>query len=378
MDFHPLRSAWAEINRTHLSYNIENIKRKVGSKTNIIGVIKADGYGHGALPVAKVLKKKGITTFAVATLEECIALRKGGIEEEIILLGLTPDDSAEILVDYRLTPVVSRWENAQAIHQTAKKKGITLSAYIAIDTGMGRIGYLPEDHNAVEEIRAITQLTHLSTKGIFSHFATADAKDKTFARVQESRLKEFYEKLRKAGIQVPMKTIANSAAIMDLPSTFFDQVRPGIILYGCYPSQEVNKKNIDLRPVMSIKAKILHLKEVPPGFSVGYGRKFIAKQPSKIATIGLGYADGYPRPYSEKGQVLLHGVFAPIAGNICMDQTMIDVTHVPEVALGDTVTVMGTDGKNTISADDIAQATGTINYEIVCAFGQRLPKVYVD
>ena len=198
-----------------------------------------------------------------------------------------------------------------------------------------------------------------------------------YSHQQEAKYNKFYETLTAAGIEIPFRTLANSASVMELPSVYFDACRPGIILYGCYPSDEVDVKELSIKPVMSVKANIVHLKEVPVGFSVGYGRKFISERPSKIATIALGYADGYPRPYSPKAKVLVNGVIAPIAGNICMDQCMIDVTDVPDVKVGDEVIIMGSDGKHTILADDIANATGTINYEITCAFGQRLPKVYV-
>ncbi|WP_312352985.1 alanine racemase, partial [Aminipila sp.] len=226
-------------------------------------------------------------------------------------------------------------------------------------------------------IRKIAGLSNFKIKGIFSHMATADALDKSFSKLQEERYIGFYEKLKAAGIHVPVRTFANSASIMEIPSVHYDAVRPGIILYGCYPSDEVDRNQLSIKPVMSVKANIVHLKKVEKGFSVGYGRKFIAERESLIATIALGYADGYPRPYSSQAKVLVNGVIAPIAGNICMDQCMIDVTDVPNVKVGDEVIIMGSDGKNTILADDIARATGTINYEIVCAFGQRLPKVYI-
>ncbi len=375
---HPLRAAWVEINRSHLAHNLNQIQKKVGPDIPIIGVVKADGYGHGALPVIEVLRKGGVRTFAIATLEEAIRLREKGVKEELILLGLTPDSHASALAEYHLTPLISNLNNGQAIAKAAKKSGIILNAYIAVDTGMGRIGYLPQESTALEEIKKINQLDALKIKGLFSHFATADTRDKTFAHLQEKRLIEFHQQLDAAHIHLKEKTMANSAAIMDLPSSFFDAVRPGIILYGCYPSEQVNKKALDLKPVMSVKARILHLKDVPIGFSVSYGQTFVTRRPSRIATIGLGYADGYPRPYSSQGKVLINGVTAPLAGTICMDQCMIDVTDVPRAKPGDEVIAMGSDGNHTISADYIAQATDTINYEIVCALGQRLPKVYVD
>ena len=372
-----IRPVWAEINLSNLDYNIKNIKAKLSGGTKIIGIVKADGYGHGSVKVAEVLRANGVDTFAVSTLQEAIVLREAGATEQIISLSLTPNFYSNVLVEYDITPVINSLENARAISKTAAAAGKTVSGFIAADTGMGRIGYLPWDENAVSEIKEISQLPNFKIAGLFSHMSTADSADKSFSYQQEQCFNEFYDKLIAAGIDIPVRTFANSASVMELPSVHFDAVRPGIILYGCYPSDEVDKSSLSLKPVMSVKATISHLKDVPAGFSVSYGREFISERPSKIATIALGYADGYPRPYAPKGEVIVNGVKAPLAGNICMDQCMIDVTDVPDVKVGDEVIVMGSDGKNTILADDIAKATGTINYEIICAFGQRLPKVYV-
>ena len=373
-----LRAAWAEINVSNLDFNIKRIKEKVGEGKKITGIIKADGYGHGAIKVAAVLRANGVDSFGVATLSEAIKLRNAGYKtEEILILGLTPDPYVDTLVEYNLAPVVCSYSNAEKISEAAKKAGKTVEGFIAIDTGMGRIGYIPEDPIAVEESKMIAGLSNFKIKGIFSHFATADAEDKNYARLQEQRFAAFYKKLINEHIKVPIRALSNSAAIMEIPSAHYEQVRPGIILYGLYPSHEVDRKQLDLRPAMSVKANIVHLKKVPAGTSISYGRRWTSTQDSLIATIPLGYADGYPRPYSSKAEVIVNGVKAPIVGNICMDQCMIDVTHVPYVRVGDEVTVMGRDGIYEVTADDIADATGTINYEIACAFGQRLPKVYV-
>jgi len=371
------RPAWVEIDLKAAAFNIQNIKKKVGLSVEIMGIIKADGYGHGAIPMAKLLKENGIHSFGVATLGEAIALRDAGLSEEIVVLGLTPDLFADALIQYNLTPVTCSYENAAAISRAAQASGKVVSGYVAVDSGMGRIGYLPDQAESLLDVQKIASLEGFKIKGLFSHFATADAADKSFAQVQEQRFSEFYQGLTELGVNLPKRTLANSAAVMELPTAHYDTVRPGIILYGCYPSDEVDKSQLPLKPVMSVKANIVQLKKVGAGFSVGYGRKFIAEKESLIATLNLGYADGYPRPYSDKGKVIVGGVFAPIAGNICMDQCMIDVTHVAGVKSGDEVILMGSDGTNTILADDLAAATGTINYEIVCAFGQRLPKVYL-
>lgn len=372
-----LRPAWVEIDLRKLDQNIKNIIGKA-NPAEVIGVIKADAYGHGAVKCAEVLRNNGVKTFAIATLKEAIQLREAGAKEEIIILGLTPDMYADVLVDYDITPVVCSSSNAKVISDAAQTKGKTLEALIAVDTGMGRIGYLADDvEHAIPDIRKISQLPHLKIKGLFSHMATADAYDKGFSTQQEAKFNAFYQAMVDGGIDVPMRTLANSASIMELPTVHFDAVRPGIILYGCYPSNEVDRSLLQIQQVMSVKANIVHLKDVPIGFSCGYGRKFIATKPSRIATLTLGYADGYPRPYSPNAKVIVNGIVCPVAGNICMDQCMVDVTNVPNVRVGDEVIVMGSDGVNTISAEDIAEATGTISYEICCAFGQRLPKVYI-
>lgn len=372
-----LRPVWAEINLTNLDYNIKNIKAKIGDR-EMIGVIKADAYGHGSVKVAEVLRENGCKTFAIATLQEAITLREAGATEEIIMLGLTPDMYADTIVDYNITPVVCDSNNAKAFSDAAAAKGKVVKGLIAVDTGMGRIGYLADDlAYAIEDVKKIQDLPNFEIKGMFSHMSTADAYDKTYSHGQEAKYNKFYETLTAAGIKIPFRTLANSASIMELPTVHFDACRPGVILYGMYPSDEVDVNELSIKPVMQIKANIVHLKDVPADFSVGYGRKYISKAPAKIATLALGYADGYPRPYSAFAKVIVNGVVCPVAGNICMDQCMVDVTNVPDVKVGDEVIVMGTDGKNTILADDIAKATGTINYEITCALGQRLPKVYV-
>ena len=372
-----IRPAWAEINLSNFDYNIKRIKEKAQGK-ELIGVIKADAYGHGSVKCAEILRENGVKTFAIATLQEAIVLREAGAKEDIIMLGLTPDMYADTIVKYDITPVVCDSNNAKAFSDAAKAAGKTVRGLIAVDTGMGRIGYLADDTDfAIEDVKKIEALSNFEIKGMFSHMSTADAADKTYSHQQEAKYNKFYEALTASGIKIPFRTLANSASIMELPSVYFDAVRPGIILYGCYPSDEVDKNQLSLKPVMSIKANIVHLKDVPADFSVGYGRKYISEKPAKIATLALGYADGYPRPYSPNAKVIVNGVVCKVAGNICMDQCMVDVTDVPNVKVGDEVIVMGSDGTNSVTADDIANATGTINYEICCAFGQRLPKVYV-
>jgi len=371
------RPAWIEINLSNLDYNVKAVKNKIGIDKEIFGIIKADGYGHGAYEVYQVLKVNGVKTFGVATIQEAIELREKGVTEEIMLVALTPDIYVDSIVEYDIMPVTCSYQNALAISEEAKKAGKTISGFLVVDTGMGRIGLLSEESDSLEEAKKIASLSNFKIKGLFSHFATAGDADKSYAHEQERRYYEFYEKLKDAGINFEICTLANSGAIMQLPNSLHDAVRPGMLLYGSYPSDEVDKNDISIKPVMSVKATIVQLKKIQPGTSIGYGRRFIAERESLIATINVGYADGYPRRYSAKAKVIVNGVVVPLAGTICMDQCMIDVTDVPDVKQGDEVILMGSDGKNTILADDIAKAIDTINYEVTCSFGLRLPKIFV-
>lgn len=370
-----MRLAWAEIHLGHIDDNIKQLKKKAGS-AQIIGVVKADGYGHGALPVAQVLQKNGVTTLAVATLQEAITLREEGVSGQIIVFSAIPPLYAEMVIDHQITATITCLAHATAIADAAQRKGRTAEAVLAIDTGMGRLGFLPAEES-VAEIKEISRLKGLHLSYLSSHFSTADEQDKSYALAQLDCYEKFCQQLAAADVHIASRSMANSAAIMELPHTYFDAVRPGIVLYGCYPSAQVDRGNLSLQPAMSIKAKISYLKTVPAQFSIGYGKLFTTEKESLIATLPLGYADGYSRCLSGKGRVIVNGVYAPVVGNICMDQCMIDVTHVPHVKMGDEVVLMGNQKGLSITAEELAEKTGTINYEILCAFGQRLPKVYL-
>lgn len=375
MERETLRPVWAEINLAHIEHNINAIREKVGS-AEIIGVVKADGYGHGAIEVSKVLLENGVSTLAVATLSEAIALRNAGFECPIIMLGLTPWVYIQEIIRYDLTPVMASYMDTRLLSTLAVEAKKTIEILVAVETGMGRIGFMP-GKESVTEIKGISQLPNIKIKGIFSHFSTADEADKSYSHWQISVFEQFYQDLEEAGVSIGYKTHANSAAIMELPEAYYDAVRPGIILYGCYPSGQVDQNQIHLKPAMSLKANIVFLKRVPAGYSISYGRHFITKRDSLIATLPLGYADGYPRALSGKGRVLVNGEYAPIVGNVCMDQCMIDVTDIPGVRKYDEVVLIGSQGDKTILADEIAEMTGTINYEIVSRISQRVPRVYV-
>lgn len=375
-----MRSAWAEINLINLEYNLRNIRAKAGRDKKIIAVVKADAYGHGAVEVAEVLRKSGVDCFAVSSLEEAITLREAGIKEEIVIFCLVPGICADVVIEYDLIPVISSCESAKAFSDAAEDTGKTATGFIAVDTGMGRIGLLADDAHreaSLVEIKKIAGLPSFEIKGMISHFACADCEDQSYSHEQERKYKEFADMIEAEGIDTGLKTFANSAAVMQLPGAHYDAVRPGIILYGYYPSDEVDRSSLSILPVMTIKAEIAYLKDVDKGFAVSYGSSFITERPSRIATITLGYADGLPRRCSGRAHVLINGKKAPIVGNICMDQCMIDVTDILGVKIGDEVIVMGSDGVNSILADDIAEAAGMINYEVVCGFRQRLPKVYI-
>lgn len=372
-----LRDVRAEIDLAAIDHNIKEIKKLVGS-IPIIGIVKADGYGHGAVEVSKVLLKNGVDSLGVATIDEALELRQAHIEVPIVILGPAPTTAAPTIVKYNLTPVITTLEGAQAISEAVKNQGGSpVEVLVALETGMGRVGFYPSEES-FQDIVKINNLANIKIKGLFSHFATADEIDKTYARQQLAVFDHVSNLLNELGISTCFRTHANSAGIMELPESHYESVRPGIILYGCYPSNEVNRDIIKLKPAMSLKANISFLKSVPAGTSISYGRKFTTDKESLIATLPLGYADGYPRFLSGKGRVLVHGQYAPVVGNICMDQCMVDVTHIPHVNIGDEVVLIGRQGDKEILADEVAEKTGTINYEIVCRIGKRVQRVYVN
>lgn len=378
MNAKSIRSAWAEIDTAALEHNIKSIKKHVGDDIDLMGVIKADAYGHGAVKTAEILEKCGVNKFAVATVLGGIDLREAGFSESITILSLCPDSAAEALVEYDLSPLVDSFSAAESFSAAAGAAGRIMDAYIALDTGMGRIGYTADDPATIDEICRLSSLDNFHIRGLFSHFSTSDEKDKSYTEMQHRLFMDCRDKLAARGIEIPSLCIANSGAITDLPAMWHDTVRPGIILYGYYPSEDVDHQGIALKPVMSVRARIMRLRRIPAGFTVSYGRHFTAEKDTLIATIPVGYADGYPRSLSCRGRVIVNGQYAPVIGNICMDQCMIDVTGIHDVCKGDIVTVMGSDGTCSVTADDIAALSDTINYEILCGFGQRLAKVYTD
>lgn len=373
--FKSFRPVWSEINLDNIAYNMQQIRLTAKSK-ELIAVVKADAYGHGAIDVAPVLLENGATRLAVAVLSEAIELRKSGIECPIMILGLTPRTLTDDIINYDVEPSVSCYESAYNLSKVAQSKSKVIKIHIAIDTGMGRIGFLPNEES-IKEIYKISKLPNLEIEGLFSHFSTADEADKKYSSIQFKKYNWLYEELRKKDIKINIRSIANSAAIMELQHTHYDATRPGIILYGYYPSNEVDKSLLSIKPTITWKANIMHIKELCEDEYVGYGRKFKTEKRSIIATLPVGYADGYTRMMSGKAKVIVKGKFAPVVGSICMDQCMIDITDIEDVIVGDEVILMGSDESIKFDADNIASILGTINYEIICMISKRVPRVYM-
>ena len=367
---------WAEINLDNLIYNVNNIKEKILPNTQIMAVVKADAYGHGAIEVSRVLVRNGINMLAVAIIDEALQLRHYNFDIPILILGFTPFELSEQVVENDISQTVYTFEQAYYLNEAAKKIGKKAKVHIKVDTGMGRIGFLCTEES-IETIIRIASLSHIELEGIFSHFSSADdPQSDNFTYEQFLRFENFVKELNKNGVYFKYRHIANSAAAIRFPQYQLDIVRLGLVLYGLYPSEAV-KTEISLKPVMSVKAKVINVKEVPEGYPISYNRKYVTPCKSKIATIPIGYADGFTRVGSEKRYVLINGEYAKVVGNVCMDQCMVDVTHIRDVKIGDEVVIIGKQGKNEITADDLASQIGTINYEVICSVSKRIPRVYI-
>lgn len=371
-----IRPVWAEINLNNLKNNIKAIKSKVGDK-EIIATVKANAYGHGAVDVAPVLLENGATRLAVAVITEALELRRAKIGAPIIILGFTPLDFSKEIITNEIEQTVYNYEYAKSLSDEAIKLNSKAKIHIALDTGMGRIGFLPSEES-IEEIKKIFKLPGIKVEGIFTHFATSDEADKEYSMMQYEKFKYVCNAIEEAGIEIPLKHVSNSAAIIDLEETYLDAVRPGIILYGYYPSEEVKKDLIKIEPVLTLKAKIANLKTLHKDMYISYGRTFKTERESKIGTLPIGYADGYSRSLTGKGKVLINGKWAPVVGKICMDQCMIDLTDIEDVKLGDEVILLGEDSNKKMDADDIAELLGTISYEVLCMIKNRVPRVYIN
>ena len=357
--------------------NINEVKRVIGPDVKVMPVIKADGYGHGAVPIAKALNEIGVDAFAVAIIEEGITLRNHGIKQPIVILGYTSEYQYGALIQYEIQPTVFCYEMAESLSKIAVALGKDAKVHIKLDTGMNRIGFKPTKES-LETVIKISKLPNIKIEGIFTHFACADEENKDSAKKQKAEYDKFIGWLEEQNIDIPVKHVSNSASIIDMDQWRMDMVRSGIITYGLYPSEEVAKDVLNLKPAMSLKTHIVHVKEVEPGEGVSYNHTFITKRKTKIATIPVGYADGYPRALSSKGRVLIHRQYAPIIGRICMDQFMVDVTDIEGVSVMDDVTLVGNDGENHISVEEVANMAGSFNYEFVCGISKRVPRVYIQ
>uniref|UniRef100_A0A7C4MPI8 Alanine racemase n=1 Tax=Desulfatirhabdium butyrativorans TaxID=340467 RepID=A0A7C4MPI8_9BACT len=380
-------SIWAEIDLEAIAHNIRQLKAILTPPARFMAVVKANGYGHGSVAVASKAIEAGADMLGVARIDEAIALRQAGIAHPILVFGPPPPERIPEIAAYDLIQSVGTFAYARRISDHARHAGRSISVHIKVDTGMGRLGALPAPVRysalgkqlggaAIREVESICHLPGLVPEGIFTHFANADDPDLDFAHDQLLRFLDFIQALEQRGMQFPIRHAANSAGILRLPESHLDLVRAGIALYGYHPSEDTRRPDVDLKPALSWKSRIVHIKNVPKDFSISYGRTYKTPAPTRIATIAAGYADGLSRSLSSKGEVLIHGRRAPIVGRVCMDLTMIDIGHIPEAVVNDEVVLIGTQGDMQITADDLAARQQTISYEILTSIGQRVPRLY--
>ena len=366
----------AEIDLDAIAYNMEQMKKRIGDHARLIAVVKADGYGHGAVPVAKMFEACSyVWGYAVACLEEAAELREHGIRKPILVLGCVFPDQFEEMIRYDVRPAVYMESMAELISQEAVRQGKGAFIHIKIDTGMGRIGF-PVTEESADAVERISRLPGIRIEGMFTHFAKADERDKTYTFLQHDRFMRMKEMIEKRQVPTRYFDCDNSAGIIDFPDMKHDLARAGIAMYGMYPSDEVDQKAVDLRPALSLVSHVSFVKEVEAGTPISYGGTFVSDRPMRVATIPVGYGDGYPRSLSNKGYVLIHGKRARILGRVCMDQFMADVTDIPETAFMDRVVLVGRDGDEEITVDELADLSGRFNYEFVCCLGKRIPRIY--
>lgn len=368
---------WAEVDLDAIWENMVHMKENIAEKTKILAVIKTDGYGHGGVPIAKMLEQLDFMFgYAAATYEEAHVLREAGVKKPILILGYTFPYCYEELIREEIRPAVYRRDTVEELAAAAAKVGKKAKVHIKVDTGMGRIGITP-DEEGLEFVRFLMGHPDLEVEGIFTHFAKSDEEDKTSANHQLALFQNFIDRIQtELGLTIPVKHCSNSAAILEMPQANMDMVRAGITTYGLYPSEEVRKDIVPLRAAMSLYSHIVYCKTIHAGQSVSYGGLFTAQKDTRVATIPVGYGDGYPRSLSGKGYVLIRGKKAPILGRVCMDQFMVDISEIPGVMEGDKVTLLGVDGTERITAEELGELSGRFNYEFVCDLGKRIPRVY--
>lgn len=367
---------YAEIDMDAIAENFRVMHERISPKTKMVAVIKTDGYGHGAVPIARMIQPEDyIWGFAVATMTEAMILRKNQITKPVLILGYTFEEDYEDLIRYEIRPVVFKLDMAKKLSQAAVQLKKTLSIHIGLDTGMSRIGF-SDTEESIKTIREIASLPGIRIEGMFTHFAKADELDKAPANRQFERYMHFAHRLEEAGVAIPLKHVSNSAALMELADMNLDLVRAGISIYGIYPSEEVSRDSMKLTPAMSLHSRIVYIKEIETGTQISYGGTFTAPHPMRIATIPVGYGDGYPRMLSNKGFVLIHEKRARILGRICMDQFMVDVTDIPEAQELDEVILVGRQGNEEITVDELGDLCGRFSYEFICDIGKRVPRIY--
>lgn len=364
----------ADISLDAITRNAEEIRKHLRSGVKLAAVIKADGYGHGAVPVAEALFETA-DWFAVSNIEEALELRACGIKKPILTLGYTAPLQLEDAIRNDITLTLCDTEAAEEMSEAALRMGMTAKVHIKVDTGMGRIGFPAEEASAIQAAAA-SRLPNIKATGVYTHFARADERERAATDLQYKKFTDFISILEKQGVTGLLRHAENSAAILCMPEYQLDMVRLGISLYGMYPSGDVTPENIRLQPAMELKSHVAFLKTVPAGTAIGYNATYVTKETRRIATVPVGYGDGYPRALSNSGRVLIHGKSVPIVGRVCMDQMMVDVTEVPETKRGDAVTLMGRDGEEQITAEEIGALSHSFHYEMVCNVGKRIPRVY--
>lgn len=366
---------YAEVSLSAIAGNIKNVRKMLPEGTMLMAVLKADAYGHGAAEVGKYIEKY-IDAAGVASVEEGIELRKAGLKVPILVLGYSSDRQYDELLDYSIIPTIFEKNEAEKYSDTALKRGVKGKMNIAIDTGMTRVGFRVSESSA-DIIKEISEMPGVSLEGMFTHLSCADTCDETYSQKQFAEFEKMTDMLKARGVDIPVKHMCNSAGIMKYPSHYYNCVRCGIATYGLYPSEEVDKGLLDLTPALEWKAHVIHISDVEPGRGVSYGATYVTeKEVTRIATISVGYADGYPRSLSSKGIVLINGKRVPVIGRVCMDQIMADITDAGEVNIEDTVTLIGRDGDEFISVEEVAEAAGSFNYELVCQIGKRVKRIY--
>ena len=367
---------YARIDLDAILYNMEQMEHRLGGNTKLIAVVKTDGYGHGAIPIAEMLEDvEYVWGYATASLDEAMVLREAGIQKPILVLGCVFPDQYEEMICNQLRGTVYTKEMALQMAETAKGLGKTALLHVKIDTGMGRIGF-PVCEHSVDEIEQISELEHVELEGMFTHFAKADEEDKTYTMEQHRKFLWMQQKMEERNISISYYDCDNSAGIIDFPELKHDLARAGISMYGMYPSDEVDQNAVSLRPALELVSHISFVKEVEKGTSISYGGTFVAPKKMRIATVPVGYGDGYPRSLSNCGEVLIHGRRAKILGRVCMDQFMVDVTEIPGVAFLDPVTLVGREGKEHITVEELSEKSGRFPYEFVCCLSKRIPRVY--